>query len=64
MVLQRWQRSGLMDEEVGRCVGKLTFAVAWSEKASMRLAMEHLLAKYLDILPLFFVPALPIKVEW
>ena len=26
--------------------------------------MEHLLARYLEIRPLFFAPALPMNVEW
>lgn len=34
------------------------------EKQSILDAMEHLLARYLEILPLFFEPALPIKLEW
>mmetsp|Transcript_63099 Transcript_63099/g.133211 ORF Transcript_63099/g.133211 Transcript_63099/m.133211 type:complete len:234 (+) Transcript_63099:134-835(+) len=38
--------------------------VASSEKQSMREAIEHLLAKYLEIRPLFFCCALPMKVEW
>ena len=33
-------------------------------KQSILEAMEHLLAKYREILPLFFVPALPMKDEW
>lgn len=37
--------------------------VGTSEKESSLAAIAHLLAKYLDILPLFFYPALPIKVE-
>jgi hypothetical protein len=35
-----------------------------SVKQSILEAMEHLFAKYLEILPLFLVPARPIKVEW
>merc|ERR1712032_185628 len=38
--------------------------VASSEKQSMRDAMEHLLARYLEIRPLFFCCARPINVEW
>jgi len=34
------------------------------EKQSILDAMEHLLAKYLDIRPLFFLLARPIKEEW
>jgi hypothetical protein len=34
------------------------------EKQSILEAMEHLLAKYLDMRPLFLMPARPIKVEW
>ena len=34
------------------------------EKQSILEAMEHLLARYLEILPLFLAPALPMKVEW
>jgi hypothetical protein len=34
------------------------------EKQSMRDAMEHLLARYREIRPLFFVEALPMKEEW
>lgn len=34
------------------------------EKQSILDAMEHLLAKYREMRPLFLVPALPIKVEW
>lgn len=30
----------------------------------MREAMVHLLAKYLEMRPLFFAPARPMKVEW
>lgn len=30
----------------------------------MREAMVHLLARYLEIRPLFFAPARPMKVEW
>ena len=33
-------------------------------KQSMREAMEHLLARYLEIRPLFLGPARPMKVEW
>ena len=33
------------------------------EKQSILDAIEHLLARYLDILPLFFAPARPINVE-
>lgn len=33
------------------------------EKLSTLEAMEHLFARYLDIRPLFFAPARPIKVE-
>ncbi|KAL2727229.1 hypothetical protein V1478_007507 [Vespula squamosa] len=35
-----------------------------SAKQSILDAIEHLLAKYLEILPLFLVPARPINVEW
>lgn len=34
------------------------------EKESILAAMEHLFAKYLDMRPLFFEDALPIKDEW
>lgn len=34
------------------------------EKQSMREAMVHLLARYLEMRPLFFAPARPMKVEW
>ena len=34
------------------------------EKQSILEAMEHLLARYLEILPLFLAPARPMKVEW
>jgi hypothetical protein len=34
------------------------------EKQSILDAMEHLLAKYLDMRPLFLSPARPINVEW
>jgi hypothetical protein len=37
--------------------------VGCSEKQSTLAAMAHLLAKYLEILPLFLAPALPMKVE-
>lgn len=30
----------------------------------MREAMVHLLARYLEMRPLFFAPARPMKVEW
>jgi len=33
-------------------------------KQSIREAMEHLLAKNLEIRPLFFAPARPINEEW
>jgi len=33
-------------------------------KASMRVAMEHLFARYRDIRPLFLALARPIKDEW
>ena len=33
-------------------------------KQSMRDAMEHLLARYREIRPLFLAPARPMKVEW
>ena len=39
------------------------FSVLLPEKQSMREAIEHLLARYLDILPLFLAPARPMKVE-
>jgi len=38
------------------------FAVGASLKQSTLLAIAHLLARYLEIFPLFFNPALPIKV--
>lgn len=38
-------------------------SVLLPEKQSMREAIEHLLARYLDILPLFLAPARPMKVE-
>mmetsp|Transcript_23949 Transcript_23949/g.40163 ORF Transcript_23949/g.40163 Transcript_23949/m.40163 type:complete len:120 (+) Transcript_23949:2856-3215(+) len=38
--------------------------VSPSSKQSMRDAIEHLFARYRDIRPLFFAPALPMKVEW
>jgi hypothetical protein len=34
------------------------------EKQSILDAIEHLLAKYLEMRPLFLIPARPIKVEW
>lgn len=34
------------------------------EKQSMREAMVHLLARYLEIRPLFLAAARPMKVEW
>jgi hypothetical protein len=34
------------------------------EKQSVLDAMEHLLAKYHDMLPLFLSPARPMNVEW
>lgn len=34
------------------------------EKQSILDAIEHLLAKYLEILPLFLAPARPMNVEW
>ena len=34
------------------------------EKQSILEAIEHLLARYLEILPLFLAPARPMKVEW
>ena len=34
------------------------------EKQSIRDAIEHLLARYLEIRPLFLAPARPINVEW
>ena len=34
-----------------------------SEKESILAAIAHLLARYLEIRPLFFYPALPMKVE-
>jgi len=33
-------------------------------KQSIRDAMEHLLARYREIRPLFFVAARPMNVEW
>ena len=33
-------------------------------KQSIREAMEHLLARYREILPRFLAPARPIYVEW
>ena len=44
--------------------GSMEGAPLASAKESILLAMEHLLAKYLLILPLFLASALPIKVEW
>mmetsp|Transcript_107338 Transcript_107338/g.269216 ORF Transcript_107338/g.269216 Transcript_107338/m.269216 type:complete len:217 (-) Transcript_107338:757-1407(-) len=38
--------------------------VASSEKQSMRDAIEHLFARYLEMRPLFFCWARPMKVEW
>lgn len=35
-----------------------------SEKLSMRLAMLHLLARYLEMRPLLRMPALPMKLLW
>lgn len=34
------------------------------EKQSMREAMVHLLARYLEMRPLFLAAARPMKVEW
>jgi len=38
--------------------------VGVSEKQSILDAMEHLLARYLEMRPLFFAPAFPMNEEW
>ena len=43
---------------------KFKFIISIPAKQSILEAMEHLFAKYLDIRPLFFTPARPIKDEW